>query len=255
MRVNEFRMVVKEETRGHSSPQPGTIPKRTCPFLSLGCLLSPAGDSGIQEGCSIPTKYSPGSPAVRPPSNPLGPSYLYSGRLVARGSCLLDEAQSPRATGWTARLLGEQGSGMQARDWLLGILRWSRSSERLSKSRGNGDGEPGGERVRSQELQVGIEGPNPWATGGRVPVLLRVPSIPPRLPVTASRCVHLRPPRLPGAAPGATLSALIRRAARPLRTSPLPGAAPALPTRTPRRCGRGRPGRCAPTARTLPFST
>lgn len=114
-------------------PQPGTIPKRTCPSLSLslGGLLTPAGDLGIQEGCSIPTKYSPGSPAVRPPSNPLGPSYLYSGRLVARGSCLLDEAQSPRATGWIDRLLREQGSRMQARDWLLGALWWSHSSERI----------------------------------------------------------------------------------------------------------------------------
>lgn len=130
----------------------------------------------------------------------------------------------------------------------------------FSKSRENGAGEPGGERIRGQELQVGIrhlmiEGPNPWATGGRVPVSLHAPSIPPRLPVTVSRCVHLCLSRLPSAEPGATLSALIRRAARPPRTSPLPGAAPALPTRTPRRCRRGRPGRYAPTARTLPFST
>lgn len=131
---------------------------------------------------------------------------------------------------------------------------------RFSKSRENGAEESGGKRVRDRELQVRIrhlmiEGPKPWATRGRVPVSLRAPSIPPRLPVTASRCVRLCPPWLPGTAPGATLSALIRRAARPPRTSPLPGAAPALLTQTPRRCRRGRPDRCAPTARTLPFST
>lgn len=236
-------------------PQPGTIPKRTCPSLSLGGLLTPAGDSGFQEGCSIPTKYSPGSPAVRPPSNPLGPSYLYSGRLVARGSCLLDEAQLPSATGWIDRLLGGQRSRMQARAWLLRALRRSRSGEkvlqvkrewgwRIRRGEDQGPGAPGLDPAHDDRRPPP---PNPGRLeGGGVPVSLRAQSIPPRLPVRASRCVRLSPPWLPGAAPGATLSALIRRAARPPRTSPLPGAAPALPTRTPCRCRRGRPGRSAP---------
>lgn len=94
---------------------------------------------------------------------------------------------------------------------------------RFSKSRENGAGESGGERTRGREFQVWIRHlmiedppPNPRRLeGGGVPVSLRAQSIPPRLPVRASRCVRLSPPRLPGAAPGATLSALIRRAARP----------------------------------------
>jgi hypothetical protein len=60
-------------------------------------------------------------------------------------------------------------------------------------------------------------------------------------PLAASRRARLCPPRLPGAAPGAILSALVARAARPPRTSPPPGAAPGRPARTPRLCGRGRP--------------
>lgn len=152
-------------------PQPGTIPKRTCPSLSLGGLLTPAGDSGFQEGCSIPTKYSPGSPAVRPPSNPLGPSYLYSGRLVARGSCLLDEAQLPSATGWIDRLLGGQRSRMQARAWLLRALRRSRSGEkvlqvkrewgwRIRRGEDQGPGAPGLDPAPDDRRP-----PKPWATG------------------------------------------------------------------------------------------
>lgn len=184
-------------------PQRGTIPKRTCPPppLSLGGLLTPTGDSGFQEGCSIPTKYSPGSPAVRPRSNSLGPSYLYSGRLVARGSCLLDEAQPPRATGWIDRLLRGQGNRMQTRNWLFRALWWSCSGEvlqvkkewdwRTKRGEDQGPGAPGLYPAPDDRR------PQPWVTvcvcvwGGAVPVSLRVPSIPPRLPVTASRSLPL----------------------------------------------------------------
>lgn len=165
--------------------------------------MTPAGDLGIQEGCSIPTKYSPGSPAVRPPSNPLGPSYLYSGRLVARGSCLLDEAQSPRATGWIDRLLREQGSRMQARDWLLGALWWRRSSERIlqvKRERGwrtrrgedQGPGAPGRDPApddrRPQPLGDWREGPSlaPRAKHPAAPTCYSQPLCPP-LSVSAAQ--------------------------------------------------------------------
>lgn len=101
-------------------PQPGTVPKCTCPSLSLGGLLTPAGEIRGSKKAAFPPNIAQ---APRPSGHP--PTLL--GRAiytldVARGSCLLDEAQPPRATGWIEKLLRGQGSRMQARNWLFRAL-------------------------------------------------------------------------------------------------------------------------------------
>lgn len=98
VRVSDFKVVVKcRDGRKKSEGIPSPNHSKVRAPLSLGGLLMPAGGSGFQEVCIIPTKYSSGSPAARPPSKP---SWAELFILWTFGSCLLDEAQPPRAAGW-----------------------------------------------------------------------------------------------------------------------------------------------------------